>query len=123
MLLRLAIILLAIGAIVGIGSAVAWHYNDNHERTVTYHVTNQDGSTTTNDRSIVVVRDGHWRGRPFFPGFPLLIVGGVVLTVALVSRNRRHSWGGPHHHFEDWHRDAHRNDAPPPPPPPASPAQ
>ncbi len=120
MLLRIAIVLLAIGAIVGIGSAIAWHYDDVHERTVEYRLVNQDGTPAGNGGSLVVVRDGHWRGRPFFPAFPLLVIGGVVLTVALVTRNRHDGWGGPRGRFEDWHRDAHHNDTPPPP---ATPAQ
>lgn len=115
MLLRIAIVLLAVGAIVGLGSAIAWHYDDDHDQTVEYRLVNQDGTPVNNNGgSVVVVRDDRWRGRPFFPAFPLLIVGGVVLTVALVSRGRHGGWGGPHGRFEDWHRDAHRNDTPPP---------
>lgn len=117
MLLRIAIILLAVGAIVGVGSAIAWHYNDDHDRTVEYRLVNQDGTPVNNNGgSVVVVRDDHWRGRPFFPAFPLLAFGGVLLVVALVSRNRHGGWGGPRGRFEDWHRDAHRSDNPPPPP-------
>lgn len=122
MLLRIAIVLLAVGAIIGVGSAAAWHYGGDHDRTIEYRLVNQDGTpANANGGPVVVVRDDHWHGRPFFPGIPLLVFGGVLLTVALVSRGRHGGWGGPHRHFEDWHRDAHRGDAAPPPPP-ATPA-
>jgi hypothetical protein len=122
MLLRIAIVLIGVGAVAGIASAIAWHYNDDHDRTVEYRLVNQDGTPVNqNGGSVVVVRDDHWRGRPFFPAFPLVIIGGVLLTVALVSRNRGGGWGGPGGgRFDDWHREAHRTDAPPPP---ANPAQ
>ena len=57
MLLRIAIVLIGVGAVAGIASAIAWHYNDDHDRTVEYRLVNQDGTPVNqNGGSVVVVR-------------------------------------------------------------------
>jgi hypothetical protein len=144
MMLRIGIVLVAFAAIAGVITLVVRHNRDDGH-TVAYHVTHT-GTASDGSSDIVVVRDGDgWRGgRGFFPFFPLLVLGGVLVTVGLLTRGKRHRWadahfggpggmggpggfGGPRFRdraFEEWHRAAHREDPNPkdvsPPPPPSA---
>ncbi len=122
-LLGIGIGLVFLGLVAG---AIAFTFrddwrDDHDDEAVEYRVLDQSGQPTG---SVVVINDDdRWDGPPpFVPFFPLVIIGGVLITIALVSRGRGrwHGPGGPG--FEDWHRESHRswssatpNDAPPAP--------
>ena len=116
-------VLVAAGLAAGVVVA-ATHDGWDDDRTVEYRVTNGDGDAS-NDR-VIVVGDDEYRGPGFFPVFPLIVVGAVLITFAAFSgRGRRHNG---RRDFDSWHREAHwnwgsagpREDAPAAPPPPAS---
>jgi hypothetical protein len=111
-------VLVTLGIVAAIAT-IAFHDRWDDDREIEYRVVNQDGSE--GDGNVIVVDDG-WRGGPrFFPFFPLLVVGGVLITIAVFSRGRHHRGRGD---FEDWHREAHWNwgsAGPKEPPPPAAP--
>ena len=100
MLLKIAIGLLVVGVAGGVVAALVWDGPD-HDGTVEYRVVD-DGS---GEQEVVVLPDDGWDGPPFFPAVPLVVVGGVLLTVALVSR-RGGGRGGPGR-LDEWHRRAH----------------
>jgi hypothetical protein len=100
MLLKIAIGLLVAGVAGGIVSAAVWAGPD-HDRTVEYRVIDDGGG----EGEVVLVEEDGWDGPFFFPAVPLAVFGGVLLTVALVSR-RGGGWGGAGR-FEEWHRRAH----------------
>lgn len=108
MLLRIGIALIAVGAIAGIATALFWDGPDR-DRTIEYRVVSEDGTPAEGDPNVVLVREDGWDGPRFFPVFPLVVVGGVLVTLALFARGRG-GWGGPRNRFEDWHREAHRDD-------------
>ena len=115
MLLRIGIALIALGVIGGIAGAIIWGWDGpDRDRTIEYRVVNEDGTPVDGDQRVVVIDDDR-DGRRFFPFFPLVIVGGVLVTIALVTRGRHH-WGGPHGHFDEWHRQAHQQNGPEAPP-------
>ena len=96
-------VLVALGIVAAIAT-FAFHDRWDDDREIEYRVVNEDGSE--GDGSVIVLDDG-WRGGPgFFPFFPLLVVGGVLITIAVFSRGRHHRGRGD---FEDWHREAHWN--------------
>ena len=104
MLLRIGIALLAVGVVAGVVGAIFWDGSD-HERTIEYRIVSEDGTAVGGGGgSVVLVSDGGWRGPGFFPFFPLLVVGGVLVTVALLSRRRGGCGPGG---FEERHRAAH----------------
>ena len=105
MLLRVGIGLLVVGVVAGIAAAIFWDGPDR-DREIEYRVVNQDDSATGEDSGVVVVTDEGWDGPRFFPVFPLLLVGGVLVTIALVAR-KRGGWGDPRGRFDEWHREAH----------------
>ena len=108
MLLKVGIAVLVLGVVAGIAAAIFWDGPDR-DRTIEYRVVDQDGQTATGeDTGVVVVADEDWNGPRFFPAIPLLVIGGVIVTIALVSR-RRGGWGDPRSRFEEWHREAHPN--------------
>ena len=107
-LLGVGIALVAFGLIAG---ALAFSFRDDwrdDDDPVEYRVLNQDGQPSG---SVVVIDDGrHWDGPGFFPFFPLVIVGGVLITIAVVSRGGRGRWhGGGPRDFDEWHRQTHWN--------------
>ena len=113
-------VLVTLGIAAGIAT-IAFNDDWDRDREVEYRVVNEGGAAGD---SLVLVTDDRWgRGGPgFFPFFPLLVVGGVLITIALFSRGHHHRGRGD---FEDWHREAHWNwgsarpNEPPPPPPAA----
>jgi hypothetical protein len=105
MLLRVGIGLIALGVVAGIAAAIFWDGPDR-DRTVEYRVVEQDGEQTAGeDPGVVVVADQDWDGPRFFPAISLLVIGGVLVTIALVRG--RGGWGDPGSRFEEWHRTAH----------------
>ena len=111
MLLRIGIALIALGVIGGVVGAVAWGFDGpDWDREVEYQVVNQQGEPTGDP--VTIIRDDGRDGPPFFfPGIPLVLIGGVLVAVALFTRNRG-GWGGPggpRGSFDEWHRDAHRD--------------
>ena len=112
-------LLISAGLIAGIVAAATHDRWGDDERTIEYRVTDASGQPS-GERVLVVDGDG-WRRPGFFPFFPLIVVGGVLVTIALVSRRGR--WGGGPGDFERWHRETHwnwgssgpRTDAPAPP--------
>lgn len=119
-LLLIGIALVAIGLTAGI-FAVAfrdeWKDDDN---TVEYRVLNADGQETG---SVVVLEDGWRRGPGFFPFFPLIVIGGVLIAIAFFARGHGDHWRA-RRDFEDWHRETHWNwGSNGPKDPPASPPQ
>ncbi|MEX0782168.1 MAG: hypothetical protein WD557_05920 [Dehalococcoidia bacterium] len=115
MLLRIGIALIAVGIVGGIVGAIVWGFDGpNWDREVEYQVVNQSGEPTGQD--VTIVREDDRDGPPFFPFFPLVLIGGVLVAVALFTRGRG-GWGvpgGPRGRFEEWHRDAHRENGSPP---------
>ena len=112
MLFRIGLALIAAGIVAGIASAVIWGWDGpDRGRTVEYRVVNEDGSAAGGEGNVVLLRDDEWDGPRFFPFFPVLIVGGVLVTIALVGRGRGGGWSGPRGRFDDWHREAHREDS------------
>ncbi len=111
MLLRIGIALVAVGLIGGVVGAIFWGFDGpNWDRTVEYQVVNEDGQATGDP--VTVIREDDRDGPPFFPFFPLVLVGGVLVGVALVTRGRG-GWGGPPRgRFDEWHRVAHRENGP-----------
>ncbi len=127
MLLRIGIALIALGLVGGIAAAIFWDGpNWDRDRTIEYRVVNEDGSPVEAGNVTLIREDDRDGPPPFFPFVPLVIVGGLLVTVALVNRGRGGGgWGGPRGRFEDWHREAHREVAhrgngPPDAPPAAS---
>src|SRR5512139_210800 len=118
-LLGIGIALVAFGLIAG---AVAFSFRDDwrDDDPVEYRVTNAQGQPTG---SVVVVENDHWRRGPgFFPLFPFVLVGGVLIVVAVFARGGRHWNGGGRRDFEDWHRETHWNwGSPVPNEPPSAP--
>lgn len=121
MLLRIGIALIALGVVGGIVGGLIWGFDGpDWDREVEYQVVNESGEPTGGN--VTVIREDDRDGPPFFPLFPLVIIGGVLVAVALFTRGRG-GWGGPggpRGRFEDWHRDAHRENGPPAAPPAAS---
>ena len=113
---------LVAAGIIGGAVAIATHdrWDGDDDRTIQYRLSDGDGDTT-GDRVVVVEAD-RWSGPRFVPFFPLIIFGGVLITIAALSGRRR--WGGPGD-FESWHREAHWNwgSAGPRQEPPAPPAE
>ena len=118
-------LLAALGlAVVGIGAYHAGERRDAHVATVV-----PGTAMTTPDGTVRVVGVDHWRGGPpfFFPFFPLLFIGLIVLLIA--GRRRAYwggafgpGWGGPcgpngpdrEAMLRDWHKRLHgESDAPP----------
>jgi hypothetical protein len=97
-------VLVAVGIAAGI-AAVATHDRWDDDRTIEYRVSDGDGNPA-NDRVIVLDEDGR-RGPGFFPFFPLIVVGGILITVAAFSGRGR--WHNGHRDFDSWHREAHWN--------------
>lgn len=107
-LLIIGIALVSLGLVAGvIGFAFRDEWRDEHDP-VEYRVLDGDGQATG---SVVVIDDGReWRGAPgFFPFFPLVVVGGVLIAIAVFTRGRRHWHGGGPGDFESWHREVHWN--------------
>ena len=102
--------LIVLGIIAGAATfAFSDRWDDDHE--VEYRVVNENGQADSDGNVVVVTDDGWRRGPGFFPFFPLLVVGGVLLTIGFVSRGRGAPWQARREYFEDWHREAHRTDA------------
>jgi hypothetical protein len=105
-LLGIGIGLVAVGLVAG---ALVFAFRDDwrdDDRAVEYTVTNAQGEPTGN---VVVVDGDRWRGGPgFFPFFPLIVVGGVLIVIGAVSR-RGGPWQGGRRDFETWHRETHWN--------------
>ena len=106
-LLIIGVALVSLGLVAGaIGFAFRDEWRDDHD-TVEYTVTNAQGDPTGN---VVVIDGDRWRGGPgFFPFFPLVVVGGVLIAFAAFSGRGRHWHGGDRRDFEDWHRETHWN--------------
>jgi hypothetical protein len=123
MLLRIGIALIGLGVLAGVAGALIWGLDgpDWRDNDVEYRIVNDQGQQTDQGNVIVVDRDGRDGPPFFFPAFPLVIVGGVLITIALVTRGGRGGWGGPRGRFDEWHREAHRGNGAPPSPP-SSPA-
>ena len=116
MLFRIGIALIAVGLIGGIAAAIFWDGPDwDRDETVEYRVVNEDGSPAEGGTVTLVREDDRDGPGPFFPFVPLVIVGGVLTTVALVNRRGGGPgrWGDPRARFDEWHRDAHRENGPP----------
>ena len=98
--------LLALGIIAG-AATIAFSDGWDDEHQVEYRVVSESGGADSGGNVIVVTDDGWRRGPGFFPFFPLLLIGGIVLTVGLLSRGRGRPWHNRRELFEDWHRQAH----------------
>jgi hypothetical protein len=107
MLLRVGIGLIVVGVIAGIAAAIFWDGPDR-DRTIEYRVVETGDTAAGEDPGVVVVSDEDWDGPRFFPAIPLLVIGGVLVAIALISQ-RRGGWGDPRSRFEEWHREAHPN--------------
>lgn len=108
---RIGLALVGIGIIGGIVAGFATDWDFDRDRTVEYRIVNTSGEPATGDQPVLVVeRDHDFPRRRFFPFAPLVVVGGVLIVVGLVTRGGRGGGpGGPwgHRSFEDWHRAAH----------------
>jgi hypothetical protein len=105
MLFRVGIGVLIVGVVAGVATAIFWDGPDR-DRTTEYRVVDDGDTAVGDDADLVVVADEGWNGPRFFPAFPLLVIGGVLVTIALVS-GRRGGWSDPRSRFEEWHREAH----------------
>lgn len=110
MLLRIGIVVLMLGIIGGVASAIAWRAGDDDHRTVEYRIVSSDQDAATGQTVVLVDRD-NWRGGHFFPFFPFLVIGGILIALGVFGGGGRR-WDR-HQRFEDWHRDAHHGDPPP----------
>ncbi len=101
-------VLVTLGIAAGI-AAIAFNDRWDDDREIEYRVVNEGGSEQ-GDGSVVLVTEDGWHGGPgFFPFFPLLIVGGVLITIAFFSRGTNHENWRERREFEDWHRETHFN--------------
>ena len=110
---------------VGVG---AYHAGERHDDRVATVVPGT--AVTSPDGTVRVIGVDHWRGGPpffFFPFFPLLFIGLIVLLIA--GRRRAYwgggygpGWGGPcgpggpgrEAMLKDWHERAHAEPNAPP---------
>jgi hypothetical protein len=110
-LFRIGVVLVAIGVLGGIAAGIARGFDDDH-RTIEYRVVERGGEAANDDGpTIVVERDRDFPRGAFFPVFPLVVFGGVLI-VASIFATRHDGPPGWRRGWEEWHREAHRHGAP-----------
>jgi len=100
-LFRIGIVLVVIGVLGGIAAGIArGRWDGDQTRTIEYRVVNQDGQPVPGQQQPIVVVEPHggYGPGPFFPVFPLVFFGGILIVAAIfVTRDhdRRRGWRGP----------------------------
>jgi hypothetical protein len=106
-------LLAAIGVLaVGVG---AYHAGERHDDRVATVVPGT--AVASPDGTVRVVGVDHWRGGPpffFFPFFPLLFIGLIVLLIARLRGPCGPDGSGREAMLKNWHERLHAESNPPP---------